>query len=392
MVVRGFETERIGFLTSVPVDDTFILIREQCEPENCIKTDDRGLFLDSRSLPTEHEPGVVQREPIIDRCRPFTTTKTRHHPCHKPSTTMSAPTDKAIPLGAEAETFSNGNGVVRRRLVAELQQTSETDANELMPIQKLVRGIDNLAQHVHPPVPNPAPLGLIAFGFTTCLLQMKHTRLTGSDPDDVAGVNALVLGFAMWFGGLLQIIAGLSEIRRNNIFGYTAFCVYGGFWMSLSTVNIVSLLATTAPPANTLASEAMLFLLGIVSFMLWVLTFQLNKTICSLFFLLTCTCFLLSFGTQNETVDIVGGYFGILTSANAFWLAFVELVNDIMGHGKEIIPLFHWHWNRRPRHIGGLHIPGRIRGHTIAQLNASASNNSRSQSSEVKEARVDEAV
>jgi succinate-acetate transporter protein len=305
---------------------------------------------------------------------------------------MCKPTDNTIPQGAEAEVTSNGSNGVRRRPVAQLQQTQEPGAEDAVPMQKIVRGIEDLAQHVHPPVPNPAPLGLIAFGFTTCLLQMKHTRLTGSDPDDLAGVNLLVLGFAMWFGGLLQIIAGLSEIRRNNIFGYTAFCVYGGFWMSLGTVNIVSLLATNAPPSNALASEAMLFLLGVVSFMMWVLTFQLNKTICSLFFLLTCTCFLLSFGTQNETVDVVGGYFGIATSANALWLAFVELVNDVMGHGKEIIPLFHWHWNRPPRHGGGLHVPGRIRGHTISQLKTRPSKSLRSQSKSDEEDCLEEAV
>ena len=45
--------------------------------------------------------------------------------------------------------------------------------------------------------------------------------------------------------------------------------------------------------------------------MLWVLTFKLNKTVCSLFFLLGVTCILLSFGVQNPTVDKVGGYFGI---------------------------------------------------------------------------------
>lgn len=77
--------------------------------------------------------------------------------------------------------------------------------------------IRRLASHVHPPVPNPAPLGLIAFGLTTALLQVKHTRLAGEEELD--GVDNLVLGFALCFGGLIQLIAGISEIRRNNIFG-----------------------------------------------------------------------------------------------------------------------------------------------------------------------------
>jgi succinate-acetate transporter protein len=166
----------------------------------------------------------------------------------------------------------------------------------------------------------------------------------------------------------LQLIAGVSEIRRNNIFGYTAFCLYGGFWMSVGTVSIVSLIATDGKPyANPLASQAMLFMVSVFTFMLWVMTFKLNKTICSLFFLLGTTCMLLSWGVQNETVDKIGGCFGIMTSANAFWLAFAELFNDIIGEGTEVIPLGHWPANRF-KASGGAHAPGRIHGHRTSQL------------------------
>jgi uncharacterized protein len=63
---------------------------------------------------------------------------------------------------------------------------------------------------------------------------------------------------------LTQIIAGISEIRRNNVFGYTAFCLYGGFWMSMATIEIASLLATGGPPPfNAKAAEAMLMMMSI---------------------------------------------------------------------------------------------------------------------------------
>ena len=54
-------------------------------------------------------------------------------------------------------------------------------------------------------VPNPAPLGLIGFGLTTALLQVKHARLGGEGDEDLEGIDAVVLGFAMFFGGLLQV-------------------------------------------------------------------------------------------------------------------------------------------------------------------------------------------
>lgn len=67
-------------------------------------------------------------------------------------------------------------------------------------------------------VPNPAPLGLIGFGLTTALLQVKHTRAGGEDSEDLDGVDTVVLGFAMFFGGLLQVSL---HARITNIPMYT---------------------------------------------------------------------------------------------------------------------------------------------------------------------------
>jgi succinate-acetate transporter protein len=248
-----------------------------------------------------------------------------------------------------------------------MSATKEKDHYDL---ENLVLEIRNLHRDINPAVPNPAPLGLFAFGFTTALLQIKHTGLSDNDAD---GVVILLLGFAMFFGGLLQIIAGLCEVRRNNIFGFTAFLIYGGFWMSLGTVDIIRLVAPreTAKP-NPQALQAMLFLTSIISFIFWVCTFKLNKTLNMLFFLLTITIVLLGLGVVNETVDKVGGWFGMVTALVAFWLAGAELINDIHGEGKkEIIPVGKFESNVFATH-GGFHYPGHIQPPRLhAKLHAS---------------------
>lgn len=43
-----------------------------------------------------------------------------------------------------------------------------------------------------------------------------------------------VMGFAMFFGGLAQFVAGILEYQRRNTFGFVAFCCFGAFWMSVS--------------------------------------------------------------------------------------------------------------------------------------------------------------
>jgi hypothetical protein len=76
---------------------------------------------------------------------------------------------------------------------------------EQRPLNRLADNVKDLAEHLHPPVPNPAPLGLIAFGLTTALVMIKHTRIGGEDDADLKGVDTVVMGFALFFGGLVQV-------------------------------------------------------------------------------------------------------------------------------------------------------------------------------------------
>lgn len=206
-------------------------------------------------------------------------------------------------------------------------------------LQEVVEEMKALQPHIKPAVPNPAPLGLIGFGLTTALLQMKHTRITGDSTEAMDGVDALTLGYAMFFGGLVQLVAGLGEVKRNNLFGYTAFCLFGAFWMSLGCAEIVQLVADDPPPFNAKAVQCMLFLVGVFTSILWICTFKMHLTINMLFGMLASTLFLLSAGVRNETVDKVAGYFGLGTAFIAYWLAAAELINEILGEGTEIIPL-----------------------------------------------------
>lgn len=222
--------------------------------------------------------------------------------------------------------------------------------------------IKALGPHIHPPVPNPAPLALFAFGLTTALLQVKHTRIGGDSAEELEGVDNVVFGFAFFFGGLLQLIGGLHERERNNVFGYTAFLVYGGFWMSVAASRFLAVFGNDIP-INPHAVQAMLSLMGIFTFVMFLCTFVMNKTISLLFFLLMMTFFLLAGGVNNETVDKVAGWFGMATGATAFWLGSAELINDVIGGGEDLIPLGHWGANKF-RFAGVMHVPGRIHGVT----------------------------
>lgn len=74
---------------------------------------------------------------------------------------------------------------------------------------------------------NPAVVGLAGFGLTTLLLQFHNLGWCGTG---VVFCTAIILG------GGAQLVAGFQEFRCGNNFGYSAFTVFGAFWLSLGLI------------------------------------------------------------------------------------------------------------------------------------------------------------
>ena len=77
-----------------------------------------------------------------------------------------------------------------------------------------------------PAIADPAPLGLAAFGVTLLAFSMFNAGLLDRTGEPV------VLGLALAYGGIAQLLAGMWEFRRGNTFGAVAFGSYGAFWLS----------------------------------------------------------------------------------------------------------------------------------------------------------------
>lgn len=65
---------------------------------------------------------------------------------------------------------------------------------------------------------NPGPVGLCGFALTTWLLSL----INGGFFTAPEGVG-LVLGMALAFGGIAQVIAGMFEFKKGNTFGFYRF-------------------------------------------------------------------------------------------------------------------------------------------------------------------------
>src|SRR2546421_6987519 len=102
------------------------------------------------------------------------------------------------------------------------------------------------------PVADPAPLGLAAFALTTFMLSGHNANFI----PDLAWV-----GLALFYGGTVQLLAGMWEFRNRNVFGATAFSTYGGFWLALGIFVVFAFNTKLGPtllvgkndPANALA-------------------------------------------------------------------------------------------------------------------------------------------
>jgi len=75
-------------------------------------------------------------------------------------------------------------------------------------------------------IADPAPLGLGAFALTTFLLSLANAGIMP------AKAEPIVFGVALAYGGIAQILAGMWEFRKSNVFGATVFTSYGAFWVS----------------------------------------------------------------------------------------------------------------------------------------------------------------
>src|SRR5260370_1587026 len=78
-----------------------------------------------------------------------------------------------------------------------------------------------------PAIANPAPLGLSAFALTTFVLSSFNA---GFFPTKGAGI---FIGLALFYGGLVQLVAGIQEFSTGNVFCATPFSSYFAFLLSI---------------------------------------------------------------------------------------------------------------------------------------------------------------
>ncbi|KAF8908173.1 Gpr1 family protein [Gymnopilus junonius] len=172
---------------------------------------------------------------------------------------------------------------------------------------------------------NPGALGLFSFASTTFILSLYNLQTRNIHAPNV------VVGMAIFCGGLAQLLAGMWEFPRGNVFGGTAFSSYGAFWMSYATIFIPgSGISTAYTDPIEFANAVGIYLVSwtMVTFFLFFASLRKNWGFISLFGCLTITFALLAAGEFTGSVMSVkaGGGFGAITAFIAYYVGLSELL------------------------------------------------------------------
>src|SRR5919108_1290757 len=93
--------------------------------------------------------------------------------------------------------------------------------------------IESTAVHVADPV----PLGMSALAFTTAIVGCSYAGFI--IPSLRSGLS-LAVAAALFYGGIVQILAGMWEFKKDNTVAATIFSSYGGFLVAFGVVFLPS--------------------------------------------------------------------------------------------------------------------------------------------------------
>jgi succinate-acetate transporter protein len=186
---------------------------------------------------------------------------------------------------------------------------------------------------VLPITADPGPLGLAAFALTTFVLSMFNSGLQSEK-----GIP-IVLGLALAYGGLAQLLAGMWEFRTGNTFGATAFTSFGAFWISFWAFE--QFFAKDITDKADLGHSVGLYLIawGIFTAYMFIASLRVSVAVAVVFLLLAITFIVLGIGNAQADMSIVhaGGYIGLATAIAAWYASFAAVTNSTFG--RTVLPV-----------------------------------------------------
>ena len=191
---------------------------------------------------------------------------------------------------------------------------------------------------------NTSPVGLFVFSLTVI---METADLFGKlVPGTVDPSFVLTWGpYAFWSSGLLQLIVGILEVFRNNVYGATAFMAFGSFWLANGTKLILKAYFPEQIPDHFLGSDAVggfirnLYIFGFAC-VLFKQTLTMNKlssTLIGLLMILMLSTSIAGWSLAFQWIQLIAG---TAVSLWAFFAFTCEFTNEV--YHREVFNLYPW--------------------------------------------------
>lgn len=174
-------------------------------------------------------------------------------------------------------------------------------------------------------IANPGPAGCFGFASTAFLLSLFNLNARGVHTPNV------VVGMGLLAGGLVQLLAGMWEFPRGNVFGATVFSSFGAFWASYAMIfvpgsGILNAYHDEKELSNAIGLYLIVWFMVTVMFTVPVLLRNLAFTV--LLSTLAIAFLLLAIAefTGMPSLTKAGGVFGIITALSAFYVGISGLL------------------------------------------------------------------
>eukprot|EP00798_Chlamydomonas_sp_ICE-L_P010565 gene10565-12220_t len=177
---------------------------------------------------------------------------------------------------------------------------------------------------------DPSSLGLICFGMTTAMLMFIETTWTG---DGDTTLKPTVIFYAIAFGGIGQLIAGILDMIKGNTFGGTVFSSYGCFWIGWGLLEFSIANYPGQFVGATKTGQTLFFgLWALLTLIFFLTSLRRTASIQTVLFTLTITFILLAGGVWDASCKEGAGYMGAFCAGSALYAAFIIMVKMELGY------------------------------------------------------------
>ncbi|MBS3782462.1 MAG: acetate uptake transporter [Candidatus Thermoplasmatota archaeon] len=180
-----------------------------------------------------------------------------------------------------------------------------------------------------PKIADPACLGLIGLAIAALVLAFTDLGFASSK------MESLMIPWTLFLGGTAQLVAGIMDFKRDNIFGATAFTTYSMLWYSVSLTLFITIFTSIDFDLTHYAHGLLGFL--IFSLLLTAASLMTNKILLGVLLSIDIAILALVSHILVGTGTVPVGISLLFVSIFSFYGAAGELINNMAD--KEVLPL-----------------------------------------------------